>query len=93
MTERSEATWGTFTGELILKNLSSYQRKCAGSRINHVSNKGGEKGMKLTKQEVETLKANYKGMIDNPNCKLQEVLARYWLERLDRKGKYAFIGE
>jgi len=49
--------------------------------------------MKLTKQEVETLKANYKGMIDNPNCKLQEVLARYWLERLDRKGKYAFIGE
>jgi len=45
--------------------------------------------MKLTKREVNTMKAKCRQMIQNPTCKLQEVLAKYWLERLECKGRYA----
>jgi len=47
--------------------------------------------MILTKQEVATMKAKYKAMINNPICELQAVLAKYWLDRLERKGKYALM--
>ena len=47
--------------------------------------------MILTKREVITMKATYKTMIENPTCHTQYILAHYWLERLERKGKYAMM--
>ncbi len=45
--------------------------------------------MKLSALEVRQMKQSYQYMIEHPVNRLQQVLAQYWLRRLQRLGVFA----
>ena len=42
----------------------------------------------LTRRELRDFKERMELMVSRPNNHLQFVLAKYWLDRINRKGKY-----
>lgn len=45
---------------------------------------------RITRKELKQIKANLEFILKFPEDTLQTRLAKYWLERINRKGVYCF---